>query len=98
MSIHHLFFLLIPLIIVIFSKLKTLKSLFLTICLSIPSLIFGVEVCQIPSGCQIDDKGICTDCLEIDEEDTEEYKLQKKFEEDKEKIAQMKAARKFKPF
>jgi len=43
-----------------------------------------VEVCQIPSGCQIDDKGICTDCVEIDEEDTEEYKLEKKIEEEKE--------------
>jgi hypothetical protein len=65
-------------------KLETLKSLFLIICISLPSLIYGVEVCQIPSGCEIDDKGICSDCVEIDEEDTEEYKLEKKIEEEKE--------------
>jgi hypothetical protein len=65
-------------------KLETLKSLFLIICISLPSLIYGVEVCQIPSGCEIDDKGICADCVEIDEEDTEEYKLEKKIEEEKE--------------
>ena len=65
-------------------KLETLKSLFLIICISLPSLLYGVEVCQIPSGCEIDDKGICADCVEIDEEDTEEYKLEKKIEEEKE--------------
>ena len=65
-------------------KLETLKSLFLIICISLPSLLYGVEVCQIPSGCEIDDKGICSDCVEIDEEDTEEYKLEKKIEEEKE--------------
>ena len=52
-------------------KLETLKLLFLIICISLPSLLYGVEVCQIPSGCQIDDKGICTDCVKIEEEDTE---------------------------
>ena len=63
------------------------KSLLPIICLSIPSLLFGVEVCKIPSGCQIDEKGACLDCVEIDEEDTKEYKLEKKFEEDKEQVS-----------
>ncbi len=63
------------------------KILFLIICLSIPSLLVGVEVCQIPSGCQIDQRGVCLDCVEIDEEDTEEYKIQKKFEEDREQVS-----------
>jgi len=63
----------------------SLKSLFLIICLSIPSLIFGVEVCKIPSGCQIDDKGICIDCIEQEfEEETEEEKLEREIEEQKE--------------
>ena len=62
-----------------------LKSLFLIICISIPSLLFGVEVCQIPSGCQIDDKGFCIGCVEQEfEEETEEEKLEKKIEEEKE--------------
>ena len=57
-----------------------LISLFLIACLSIPTLIFGVEVCKIPSGCQIDEKGICIDCVEQEfEEETEEDKLEKKF-------------------
>jgi hypothetical protein len=63
------------------------KSLFLITCLSIPSLIYGVEVCKIPSGCQIDQNGVCFDCVEIDEEDTEEYKRQKKFVEDREQVS-----------
>ena len=46
-----------------------------------------MEVCQIPSGCQIDQRGVCLDCVEIDEEDTEEYKIQKKFEEDREQVS-----------
>jgi len=62
-----------------------LKSLFLIVCLSIPTLIFGVEVCKIPSGCQIDEKGICIDCVEQEfEEETEEDKLERKIEEEKE--------------
>ena len=62
-----------------------LKSLFLIVCLSIPTLIFGVEVCKIPSGCQIDEKGICIDCVEqVFEEETEEDKLERKIEEEKE--------------
>jgi len=62
-----------------------LKSLFLIVCLSIPTLIFGVEVCKIPSGCQIDEKGICIDCVEQEfEEETEEEKLERKIEEEKE--------------
>ena len=61
-----------------------LKSLFLIVCLSIPTLIFGVEVCKIPSGCQIDEKGICIDCVEQEfEEETEEDKLERKIEEEK---------------
>jgi hypothetical protein len=63
------------------------KILFLIISFSLPSILFGVEVCQIPSGCQIDENGVCLDCVEIDEEDTEEYKLQKKFEEDREQVS-----------
>ena len=56
-----------------------LKSLFLIVFLSIPTLIFGVEVCKIPSGCQIDEKGICIDCIEQEfEEETEEEKLRKR--------------------
>ena len=62
-----------------------LKSLFLIVCLSIPTLIFGVEVCKIPSGCQIDEKGICIDCVEQEfEEETEEDKLERKIEVEKE--------------
>ena len=41
------------------------KSLFLIVCLSIPSLIFGVEVCKIPSGCQIDEKGNVSGSVEL---------------------------------
>jgi hypothetical protein len=61
--------------------LKALISLFLIICLYLPSLIYAVEVCNIPSGCPIDASGICIGCIEIDEEDTEEYKLEKKIDE-----------------
>ncbi len=61
------------------------KFLFLIICLPIPTLIFGVEVCKIPSGCQVDEKGICIDCVEQEfEEETEEEKLERKIEEEKE--------------
>ena len=60
-------------------KKYKLKSLFLIVCLSIPTLIFGVEVCKIPSGCQIDEKGICIDCVEQEfEEETEEDKSERK--------------------
>ena len=65
--------------------MKALISLFLIICLYLPSLIYAVEVCNIPSGCPIDASGICIGCIEIDEEDTEEYKLEKKIDEEKEK-------------
>jgi len=65
-------------------KLKILKSLFLIICISLPSLLYGVEVCKIPSGCQIDDKGFCVGCIEQEfEEETEEEILEKKIEEEK---------------
>ena len=59
-------------------KLKTLikyklKSLFLIIYLSIPALILGVDVCKIPSGCKIDEKEICIDCVKQEfEEEAEE--------------------------
>ena len=56
-----------------------LKSLLLIACLSIPTLIFGVEVCKIPSGCQIDEKGVCIDCVEVE---SEEEKLEKKSKEE----------------
>tara|TARA_B110001454_G_scaffold90769_1_gene86536 strand:+ start:99 stop:950 length:852 start_codon:yes stop_codon:yes gene_type:complete len=63
----------------------SLKLLFLIICLSIPSLIYGVEVCKIPSGCKIDEKGVCLDCVEQEfEEETEEEILEQKIEEEKE--------------
>ena len=52
-----------------------LKCLFVIVCLSIPTLIHGVEVCKIPSGCQIDEKGVCIDCVEVE---SEEEKLRKK--------------------
>ena len=55
-----------------------LKSLFLIVFLYIPTLIYGVEVCKIPSGCQIDEKGICIDCVE---QEFEEDKLERKIEE-----------------
>ena len=56
-----------------------LNSLFLTVCLSVPTLILGVEVCKIPSRCQIDEKGICIDCVEQEfEEETEEDKSERK--------------------
>ncbi len=67
--------------------MKILKLLHIIICLLIYSHIYGVEVCQIPSGCVIDDKGKCLDCVEIDEEDTEEYKSQQKFEEEREQLS-----------
>ncbi len=56
-----------------------LKSLFLIVCLSIPTLNFGVEVCKIPSGCQIDEKGICIDCIEVE---SEEETLEKQSKEE----------------
>ena len=56
-----------------------LKSLLLIVCLSIPTLIFGVEVCKIPSGCQIDEKGVCIDCVEVE---SEEEKLEKQSKEE----------------
>ena len=56
-----------------------LDSLFLVVCLSIPTLIFGVEVCKIPSGCQIDEKGVCIDCVEME---SEEEKLEKQSKEE----------------
>ena len=56
-----------------------LKSLLLFVCLSIPTLIFGVEVCKIPSGCQIDEKGVCIDCVEVE---SEEEKLEKQSKEE----------------
>ena len=59
-----------------------LKSLLLIVCLSIPTLIFGVEVCKIPSGCQIDEKGVCIDCIE---EESEEDILEKQSKEEEEK-------------
>ena len=65
--------------------MKIIKLLLLIICLSLSSLIYGVEVCKIPSGCQIDDKGICIGCIEQEfEEETEEEKLENKIEEEKE--------------
>ena len=60
------------------SKYK-LKSLLIIVCLSIPILIFGVEVCKIPSGCQIDEKGVCIDCVEVE---SEEEKLEKQSKEE----------------
>ena len=59
-----------------------LESLLLIVCLSIPTLIFGVEVCKIPSGCQIDEKGVCIDCIE---EESEEDILEKQSKEEEEK-------------
>ena len=56
-----------------------LKSLLLFVCLSIPTLIFGVEVCKITSGCQIDEKGVCIDCVEVE---YEEEKLEKQSKEE----------------
>ena len=47
--------------------------------MSIPTLIFGVEVCKIPSGCQIDEKGVCIDCVEVE---SEEEKLEKQSKEE----------------
>ena len=65
--------------------MKALTSLFIIICLYSPSLIYAVEVCNIPSGCPIDASGICIGCIEIEEEDTEEYKLEEKIEEEESK-------------
>ena len=59
-----------------------LESLLLIVCLSISTLIFGVEVCKIPSGCQIDEKGVCIDCIE---EESEEDILEKQSKEEEEK-------------
>ena len=60
------------------------KILFLIICFSVPSFLFGVEVCKIPSGCQIDDRGICIDCIEQEfEEETEEKLLEQEIEKEK---------------
>ena len=64
--------------------MKILKSLFLIICFSVPSFLFGVEVCQITSGCPIDDEGTCVGCITQEfEEETEEEILEKKIEEEK---------------
>jgi hypothetical protein len=65
--------------------LKALISIFVITCLYLPSLIYAVEVCTNPSGCPIDASGICIGCIEIDEEDTEEYKLKEKNEEERDR-------------
>ena len=53
-----------------------LKYFYFLICLFVPTIVSGVEVCLIPSGCQIDEKGLCIDCVEEEfEEETEEEKL-----------------------
>ena len=56
--------------------MKTFTSILLIICLYSPSLIYAVEVCDKINGCPIDASGICIGCIEIEEEDTEEYKLE----------------------
>jgi hypothetical protein len=61
--------------------MKTFTSILLIICLYSPSLIYAVEVCDKINGCPIDASGICIGCIEIDEEDTEEYQLEEKREE-----------------
>ena len=73
----------VPLKTLIRNKLKYFSFL---ICLFIPTIVSGVEVCLIPSGCMIDEKGICIDCVEQEfEEETEEEKLEKQIEEEKER-------------
>ena len=63
-----------------------LKYFYFLICLIVPTIVSGVEVCLIPSGCQIDEKGLCIDCVEQEfEEETEEEKLEKQIEEEKER-------------
>ena len=64
------------------ANLKTLirnklKYLYFLICLFVPTIVSSVEVCLIPSGCQIDEKGICIDCVEqeFEEETEEEFKF-----------------------
>ena len=65
--------------------MKALISIFVITCLYLPSLIYAVQVCDKINGCPIDTSGICIGCIEIDEEDTEEYKLKEKNEEEKDK-------------
>jgi len=61
-----------------------LKYFYFLICLIVPTIVSGVEVCLIPSGCQIDEQGLCIDCVEQEfEEETEEEKLEKQIEEEK---------------
>ena len=66
----------------IFTRNK-LKCFHFLICLIIPTIVLGVEVCLIPSGCQIDEKGLCIDCVEQEfEEESEEEKSEREIEEE----------------
>ena len=43
------------------NKLKCFHFLMFII---VPTIVSGEEVCLIPSGCKIDEKGLCIDCIE----------------------------------
>ena len=63
-----------------------LKYFYFLICLIVPTIVSGVEVCLIPSGCQIDEQGLCIDCVEQEfEKETEGKKLEKQIKEEKER-------------
>jgi len=60
-----------------------LKCLHFLIFLIVPTTLSGVEVCLIPSGCQIDEKGLCIDCVEQEfDEESEEEKSEREIEEE----------------
>ena len=44
-----------------------LKSFYILICLFIPTVLFGEEVCLKIEGCSLDNKGRCVECVWIDD-------------------------------
>ena len=62
---------------------KKLKCFHFLICLIVPTTVSGEEVCLIPSGCKIDEKGLCIDCVEQEfEEESEEDKSEREIEKE----------------
>ena len=49
-----------------------LKSFYILICLFIPTVVFGEEVCLKIQGCELDEKGRCIDCVWVDDNKDEE--------------------------
>ena len=53
-----------------------LKSFYILICLFIPSIVFGEEVCLKIDGCSLDEKGRCIDCVWVDDKKDKEVVTQ----------------------